>query len=155
FAANCASCHGGAKWTKSQVFYLNNPAFVNGQPRDPGLMTNGAQVISYADAKVDSGRLFFLDVVGTFDATNPIEIRGQANPGGPSFGVLGFNTPTMLGVNYSPPYFHNGSAETLQDVFAVHLVGGQTIDSLLSPADQASLLAFLQSVDGRTNIFES
>jgi hypothetical protein len=37
----------------------------------------------------------------------------------------------------------------------VHLVGGQTIDSLLAPADRANLLAFLQSIDGRTNIFES
>ena len=68
---------------------------------------------------------------------------------------LGFNSPTMLGVNYSPPYFHNGSAQTLEDVFAVHLVSGQTIQNLLGPGDQANLLAFLRSVDGRTNIFES
>src|SRR5262249_27798353 len=27
FEANCASCHGGAKWTKSQTIYLNNPTF--------------------------------------------------------------------------------------------------------------------------------
>jgi len=26
FLANCASCHGGTKWTTSQVVYLNNPA---------------------------------------------------------------------------------------------------------------------------------
>jgi len=40
-------------------------------------------------------------------------------------------------------------------VFAVHLVNGQTIQNLLSAVDQANLLAFLQSIDGRTNIFES
>src|SRR5262249_19356730 len=88
-------------------------------------------------------------------ATNPIEIRGQGNPGGTPFGVLGFNTPTMLAVNYSPPFFHNGSAETLEDVFAVHLVGGQTIDTLLGAADRANLLAFLKSIDGRTTLFQS
>ena len=27
FEENCASCHGGAKWTKSQVLYLNNPGY--------------------------------------------------------------------------------------------------------------------------------
>src|SRR5262249_3137628 len=27
FNTNCASCHGGAKWTKSQVLYLDNPVF--------------------------------------------------------------------------------------------------------------------------------
>src|SRR5262249_14254624 len=26
FMANCASCHGGAKWTKSQIFHRDNPA---------------------------------------------------------------------------------------------------------------------------------
>ena len=61
----------------------------------------------------------------------------------------------MLGVNYSPPYFHNGSAQTLEEVFAVHLVAGQTIHDLLGDADEANLLAFLRSIDGRTNIFES
>jgi hypothetical protein len=61
----------------------------------------------------------------------------------------------MLGVNYRPPHFHNGSAQTLTDVFAVHRVAGQTIDTLLGAADKADLLAFLQFIDGRTNIFES
>ena len=39
FAANCASCHGGAKWTKSQIFHRDNPAAVaqNGAPLDPGV----------------------------------------------------------------------------------------------------------------------
>src|SRR5262245_12861609 len=29
FQANCASCHGGAKWTKSQIFHRDNPAAVS------------------------------------------------------------------------------------------------------------------------------
>ena len=39
FAANCATCHGGAKWTKSQIFHRDNPAAVsqNGAPLDPGV----------------------------------------------------------------------------------------------------------------------
>src|SRR5262245_25825176 len=39
FMANCASCHGGAKWTKSQIFHRNNPAVIaqNGPPLDPGV----------------------------------------------------------------------------------------------------------------------
>ena len=155
FGSNCASCHGGAKWTKSQVFYLNNPSFVMGQARDPGLTIAAAQVISYKDTKVDTGTLTFLDTIGTFDAANSIEIRGQGNPGGTPFGVLGFNTPTLLAVNYSPPYFHNGAAQTLEEVFQIHLVNGQTITDLLGDPDEANLLAFLRSIDGRTNIFKS
>ena len=39
FATNCASCHGGAKWTKSQIFHRDNPAAIaqNMAPLDPGV----------------------------------------------------------------------------------------------------------------------
>src|SRR6516225_1044600 len=39
FAANCASCHGGPKWTKSEIFHRDNPAAVaqNGPTLDPGV----------------------------------------------------------------------------------------------------------------------
>jgi YVTN family beta-propeller protein len=161
FAANCASCHGGAKWTKSQVFYLNNPALnkafaAGGVARDPGLVVAANQIVAYADPLVDSGTLSFLDDVGTFNAANPIEIRGQgAAIGQAPLGAAGFNSPTLLGVNYSAPYFHDGEAQSLEEVFGQHLVDGQTIGDLLGDADEASLLVFLRALDGRTTIFES
>src|SRR5262249_23156371 len=39
FAANCASCHGGVKWTKSQIFHRDDPAAIaqNGAALDPGV----------------------------------------------------------------------------------------------------------------------
>src|SRR5262249_35212617 len=39
FANNCASCHGGAKWTKSEIFHRDNPAAIaqNGAPLDSGV----------------------------------------------------------------------------------------------------------------------
>jgi hypothetical protein len=161
FETNCASCHGGAKWTKSQVFYLNNPALdrafaAGGTPRDPGLVVTANQVVSYTDPKVDTGTLLFLENVGTFDPANPIEIRGQGGAIGQApLGAAGFNVPSLLGVNYSAPYFHNGSAQTLEDVFAMHLVDGVTIATLLGDGDEANLLAFLRALDGRTAHFES
>jgi YVTN family beta-propeller protein len=41
FQANCASCHGGAKWTKSQIFHRDNPAAASqgGPPMDPACST--------------------------------------------------------------------------------------------------------------------
>ena len=157
FAANCVSCHGGAKWTKSQVLYLNNPALdkafaAGGTARDPGLSLIANQMVSYQDAKVDTGVLKFLDNIGTFSAANPIEIR--QNGAGP-LGVLGFNVPSLLGVNVNAPYFHNGSAQTLEEVFAQHGLGAGTIGSTINVADQSSLLAFLKSIDGRTTLFQS
>src|SRR6185369_5911548 len=56
FETNCASCHGGKKWTKSRTgpLYQNNPTFPKdplGQgffadipPLDPNLTTAGAQI---------------------------------------------------------------------------------------------------------------
>ena len=56
----------------------------------------------------------------------------------------------MLATGFHAPYFHNGAAQTLVDVFAQHQLGGGTIQSVLG--DTTSLLAFLSSLDGRTAI---
>jgi mono/diheme cytochrome c family protein len=155
FKDNCTSCHGGAKWTKSQVLYLNNPAFkaAGGPPRDPGLNAVGNEIVAYTDTNVDPNPLQFLEDIGTFNAANLIEIRGQGNPGGPSFGARGFNVPSLLSVGFHAPYFHNGQATTLEDVFAQHqLPGGGTIQDL---AGAAVLLEFVKAIDGRTATFES
>ncbi len=158
FETNCASCHGGAKWTKSQVLYLNNPALdkdanAGGVFRDPGVTNDGDQVISYQDPKVDLGTLKFLDDIGTFDPDNPIEIRGQVLVGQKPLGELGFNSPSLVSINYHAPYFHNGQAQTLEEVFEQHqLPGGGKIEDL---ADAGALLEFVKAIDGRTAIFKS
>jgi len=165
FAGNCATCHGGPKWTKSQVIYANNPALdrdanavpIPGVFRDLGVANNGDQVISYFNETVEPGSkanpLKFLEDIGTFFAGNAIEIRQN---GAPSLGVLGFNAPSLLGVGNSAPYFHNGAAQTLQEVFDQHnLPGGGTIAGTISADDQTALLAFLKSIDGTTAFFRS
>ena len=63
--------------------------------------------------------------------------------------------PSLLSVNYHAPYFHNGQATTLEDVFAQHLLNGSTIADTLDDGDEANLLAFLRSIDGRTATVES
>ena len=71
-------------------------------------------------------------------------------------GVLGFNGPSLLGVNSSAPYFHAGRAETLQEVFDQHLLpGGGTIAAALGSSDLAALEAFLRTIDGTTDLFRS
>jgi YVTN family beta-propeller protein len=155
FEAQCASCHGGAKWTKSQVIYAKNPALnrafaAGGVPRDPGLTVEANQIVEYSDPALDPGVLRFLDAVGTFNAASAIEIRqnGQA-----PLGALGFNSPSLLGVGQTAPYFHDGSAATLEASFTKHtLPNGQTIQNALSAAQRTNLLAFLRSIDGKNVI---
>jgi YVTN family beta-propeller protein len=161
FETTCASCHGGAKWTKSQVIYLNNPAVDKaGVARDPGLTLTLGQAVEYKDGKVDPNILRFLVDVGTFNANSPIEIRSNpanaAVDGRGALGSLGFNVPSLLGVNSSAPYFHNGQAQTLDEVFAQHkLPGGATIQGTFGAADLAAFGDFLKSIDGSTALLRN
>lgn len=154
FGANCASCHGGAKWTKSQIIWLDNPTFTappvaGSVPRDPGIANTAAQIRSYT---VAGNTIAFLENVGTFNAADPIEVRNDATA---ALGGLGFNVPSLLGVAYHAPYFHSGAAQTLDDAFAQHGLGAGTIATTLSAADLVALKAFLGSLDGRTDTFTS
>jgi cytochrome c peroxidase len=97
-----------------------------------------------------------LEVVNTFDPANLIEIRGAGGAiGQGALGALGFNVPSLLSTNYHAPYFHNGAAQTLEDVFPLHALGGGTIQSALNDTQRAALLDFLKAIDGRTATFES
>ena len=64
----------------------------------------------------------YLEDVGTFDVTNPLEIRDNATAS-TAFGVNGFNVPSLLSINYHAPYLHRGQAQTLEEVFPLHRTG--------------------------------
>jgi hypothetical protein len=163
FDANCASCHGGAKWTKSQIFHRDNPAAVaqNGATLDPGVTrlapappVAGVPANEFFSFSCNELTIKYLEDVGTFDITNPLEIRDNA-AASTAFGVNGFNTPSLLSINYHAPYLHRGQAQTLDDVFPLHALGAGTIASTLPPDDQADLLVFLKSIDGTTDHLRS
>jgi hypothetical protein len=156
----CARCHGGSKWTKSQIFHADNPAFdadplgaPPGLPRDPGVMNAGPQIVAYA---IGDNSLTFLEDIGTFNAADPIELRGTGGAiGQTALGGLGFNVPSLLGVGYHAPYLHNGGAQTLDQVFALHGLGDGTIESTLSAANRENLVVFLNTIDGSTGQLRS
>ena len=144
---------------------------------DPNLTVGGPQIIALA---LNGDVLNFLDKVGTLGSSNPLELRGagaigggvisipgdanegvevakQSTQGFAALGGAGFNTPSLLGVAYHAPYFHDGSATTLEDVFSRHTLpesGGNTIaDSIGSETDLQYLKAFLLSIDDQTEPF--
>ena len=62
--------------------------------------------------------------------------------------LLGFDTPTLKGIWEMPPYLHDGSAATLEDVLTTANSGdkhGHT--SQLSDVERKQLVAFLQQLD--------
>lgn len=74
-----------------------------------------------------------------------------------------FKTPTLLDIANSAPYFHNGSAKTLEEAVDQMLAGGkpnQWLDKTnlkevkLSPKEKKDLLAFLRSLTVNYTITE-
>jgi YVTN family beta-propeller protein len=170
FAVNCASCHGGAKWTKSQIFHRDNPAVVaqNGAPFDAGvsrlpvtLNIPGALANELKSFTCDTLTFDYLEDVGTFDVTNPLELRDNATAS-TAFGVNGFNPPSLFSVRYHAPYLHSGQAQNLRAVFPLHGLGAptgfppvNTIATVLTPQQQEDLLVFLNAIDGTTDQLRS
>ncbi len=164
----CVNCHGGDQWTSSQVRWAY-PLF----PSDPGVtggvLANDPRVQQLANGPVllafdaDRNGSFetpvitrFLNDVGaaispTFDATNPIELRGAgAQAGKASVGAAGsFNPPSLLGLGSSAPYGHHGRAQTLDAVFQPASAGGLGHPTNNATAQQLNdLSSFLRSIDG-------
>jgi YVTN family beta-propeller protein len=171
FATNCASCHGGAKWTKSEIFHRDNPAAVaqNGATLDSGVTrlapappVAGAPANEFSSFTCNNLTIQYLEDVGTFDINNPLEIRDNA-AASTAFGVNGFNVPSLLSINYHAPYLHRGQAQTLEDVFKLHGLGpngsgfppATTIETELTTEQRADLLVFLKAIDGTTPHFRS
>jgi hypothetical protein len=63
--------------------------------------------------------------------------------------------PSLSGVGNHAPYLHHGEAQTLSAVFPLHRLGTGTIATTLTAQQQADLLVFLNSIDGRTVTFRS
>jgi hypothetical protein len=166
FAAKCASCHGGAKWTKSQIFHRDNPAAIaqNMATLDPGVTrlapappSAAAPANELFSFTCNDSTIKYLEKVGTFDVANPLELRDNA-AASTAFGVNGFNPPSLFSINYHAPYLHRGQAQTLEEVFPLHGLGEDgkefppvtTIQNQLTATQRADLLAFLKSIDGTT-----
>ncbi len=191
--ANCVACHSGAKWTTSRVTY--DPVDVNPIPgTDAGIVNvfdAGAVFLNGFNSAAGAGRacevpappgaverLRIMREVGTFTATNPIEVRHAAlspvNGVAPAlvpnaaFGADGFNPPSLLGVGDSAPYFRAGSAASLEEVFGIGTdanviaaaeahwragTGGN--DNVLDsdPSAVTDLISFLRTIDDGTTPF--
>ncbi|HLA41959.1 MAG TPA: hypothetical protein VJZ27_00905, partial [Aggregatilineales bacterium] len=128
--SNCQLCHGGGKWSSSAI----TPPIT-----DLALLAQG-QIIGQ------------LTNVGTFNPADVNEVRANAAP---PLGEAGFVPPSLLSVFMSSPFFHNGSAPSLDEVigdrFIAHRSAGTGgIDALSNPEDRRKLVKFLLSIDAST-----
>jgi cytochrome c peroxidase len=75
--------------------------------------------------------------VGTL---NPADIRGEE----------GFDIPSLLNVGLTAPYFHDGSAQSLQELLATGHPAPGTPATWLNEEEIAALVSFLRSIDATT-----
>lgn len=185
--ANCQNCHSGTQWTISELYYTPqvNSTAIPGDLRLESLTANGVATLGSVPVNVlpaDAGGAT-IDVndfligndangapqrhvcvsrrVGTFGALGPSsrgadEIRQNASA---AQGVGGFNVPSLLNMATAAPYFHNGAAETLDDLlkapeFQAHLRAGNQVFTP-SDAEVADLVAFLLTIDEDTPIIST
>ncbi|HEY2903186.1 MAG TPA: PKD domain-containing protein [Polyangia bacterium] len=95
------------------------------------------------DSQLTAPGLPLLHDVGTLSADS-----GQ-RVGAP---LTGLDTPTLRGLWQSAPYLHDGSAATLQAVLRDRNPSDRHgVTSALTAAELSDLIAYLQSLDGRTD----
>jgi YVTN family beta-propeller protein len=160
FKAGCQTCHGGGKWSNSNVDFLPPPPTDRVAQEAPATSTTIVSISYIADALRDI-KSFGLGVAG---GTNPIgnniggiekstdnkDALGKDHNGDGKGN--GFNVSSLLGIWGVPPYYHNGACETLACVLTDvnHRKAGTGTDVLASQLDRDRLVAFLQSLDQDT-----
>lgn len=145
--ANCAGCHGNAKWTISDRFYTPSIATNNllkttkwtdavnasGFPKallpalDPADQNMRFNAPNAQAAGAFDQIVCVLRNVGTFGAAETAVATGGLFPeiranGAPAQGNQaagnGYNPPSLLGLNVGAPYLHDGGARSLEALFA-------------------------------------
>jgi YVTN family beta-propeller protein len=170
--AGCAACHLGNKFTLSTKDFTSPPAatdiFTERTP--PQLFGNPVAVQYLARFLRDVGS-FNRGVPGSGNDLTPsvgaLEkapaglVMGVAQPAQDALGIdyngdgrgVGYNVPSLLGINAVPPYYHNGACETLACVVndvKHRTANGKTPDKLTSATQRAQVVAYLKSIDAKS-----
>jgi YVTN family beta-propeller protein len=175
--AGCASCHGGLNWTISVKDFTSPPASAERvtERNPPQVIGNpvGAEFLNRFLRDVGSFNLGVPGMgnnlgnnIGGDEVAAPAVVMGVLQAPQDALGIdynadgkgIGFNVPSLLGLHAVPPFMHNGAAESLAAVVSdvKHRTdNGRLPDMLSNPADQAKVVAFLESIDTQTVPFVS
>lgn len=166
FGANCANCHGGTKWSRSDRPTNNafwpDPAFNSGGTKLSNNLQVPANTTTVTAFDSDNNNSFETLVVDTsvptftLDLTNPIELRGAGGQTGKASAGLAvsFQMPSLFNARNTAPYGHHGRAGTLDAVFVTKAAGGLEHPKFgLSDDQLTKVLEFVRSIDERTPIF--
>jgi YVTN family beta-propeller protein len=171
-AQGCQSCHGGQTFTTSVKDFVGAPAPGDITTETVPPATSGTPVaVQYLNRFLRDIGSFNLGVtgagndiggdVGAVEKATAALAGGVAQPQLDALGRdyngdgkgIGYNVPSLLGINAVPPYYHNGACESLACVVGNRkhrTANGRLPDRLASARAQAQLVAWLQTVTART-----
>jgi cytochrome c peroxidase len=171
--AGCTACHVGGKWTVSAKQFASPPAAAEIFTETTPPATFGAPIgAQYLNGLLRDIGSFNLGVSGgpnplganvgaAEKASASLSAAGVAGPEPDALGTdyngdgrgIGYNVPSLLGLNVLPPYYHNGACETLDCVVGNvkhRTSNGKQPDKLTSARDRARVVDFLKSIDATT-----
>lgn len=165
---NCASCHGGAGWTLSRLFYTpssaNNASLASTPFSAPGSPhakqieqepKGGGGFIAPAQVSCVLRNVGSFGVPGNAAETDALEKKAGNPPTDRAQGEFaGYNIPSLYGLALGAPYLHHGQAKTLAELFtdpkwSVHLRAGNAVFTP-SAGQTQDLANFLLSIDATT-----
>jgi YVTN family beta-propeller protein len=171
-AQGCQSCHGGQVFTVGIKDFAGAPAAGDITTETVPPPTSGTPVAAqYLNRFLRDIGSFNLGVtgagndiggnVGAVEKATAALAGGVAQPQLDALGRdyngdgkgIGYNVPSLLGINAVPPYYHNGACETLACVVGNRkhrTANGRLPDRLGSARARAQLVAWLQTVTART-----
>ena len=169
--AGCTACHVGGKWTLSTKNFVSPPPATEVFTETPATfgVPVGAQYLNTFLRDIGSFNLgvpggnnpLGANIGAAEKASATVNAAGVSSAEPDALGQdyngdgrgVGFNVPSLLGLNLQPPYYHNGACETLECVVGNvkhRTANGKQPDKLGSARDRARVVAFLKSIDATT-----
>lgn len=169
--AGCTACHVGGKWTISTKDFTSPPAAgelatetvppaVFGAPVNAQYLNRFLRDIGSFNLGVpNGGNPIGANIGGAEKATQALT-AGIAGAAPDALGTdynndgkgIGFNVPSLLGIEAVPPFYHNGACETLDCVVGnvKHRTANGRMPDKLSTRQQDLVADFLKSIDAGT-----
>jgi YVTN family beta-propeller protein len=171
--AGCTACHVGGKWTVSTKDFTSPPAasevFTETTPPPTFGAPVGVQYLNRFLRDIGSfnlgvpgaGNQFGANVGATEKASAALNAAGVVGAAPDALGTdynndgrgVGYNVPSLLGIDMLPPFYHNGACETLACVVGNvkhRTQNGRAPDRLTTPEQRSLVVDFLKSIDSRT-----
>lgn len=149
--ARCGICH---VFNQNFAAFATFPFFTDGNYRNTGVAVNFSGFTGLARRAMAAARDESGDAMAALSKHERAGELGRFVTTGNTLDIGAFRTPSLRNVELTAPYFHDGSAVTLEDVVRFYVKGGnenpnrdwQLEPVALTEPEQRDLVAFLKAL---------